>query len=248
MATAIPTSSRCPGSRRRSRGGGTRASRRRHVDGSARSHTGFNVEFAILADIDNDGKAQEVVAQENGTPQAWYEVEGRALGPPRRQRSELRPRHRRRRRQRRRPHRHPDAARLARGAGGSAGGQLDLSRRLGGRQYAGDASPQPGAPPAAAPRARSRSSASCTCSTSTATAGTTSSPAAGHDYGVFWFEQGENGQWTRRIDRQRLVAGARLDARRPERRRPAGSRHRQALHGPQRQRSRRTRAARRLLV
>ncbi len=37
-------------------------------------HTGFNIEFAILADIDNDGKANEVVAQENGTPQAWYEV------------------------------------------------------------------------------------------------------------------------------------------------------------------------------
>ncbi len=37
-------------------------------------HTGFNVEFAILADIDSDGKANEVVAQENGTGQAWYEV------------------------------------------------------------------------------------------------------------------------------------------------------------------------------
>ena len=37
-------------------------------------HTGFNIEFAVLADMNNDGKAQEVVAQENGTPQAWYEV------------------------------------------------------------------------------------------------------------------------------------------------------------------------------
>src|SRR4029453_6623474 len=37
-------------------------------------HTGFNIEFAVLADMDNDGKANEVVAQENGTPQAWYEV------------------------------------------------------------------------------------------------------------------------------------------------------------------------------
>lgn len=37
-------------------------------------HTGFNVEFAILADVDHDGKANEVVAQENGTPQAWYEA------------------------------------------------------------------------------------------------------------------------------------------------------------------------------
>jgi hypothetical protein len=39
-------------------------------------HTGFNIEFAILADMDNDGKANEVVAQENGTPQAWYEAKG----------------------------------------------------------------------------------------------------------------------------------------------------------------------------
>ena len=37
-------------------------------------NAGFNVEFAILADIDNDGKAHEVVAQENGTGQSWYEV------------------------------------------------------------------------------------------------------------------------------------------------------------------------------
>ncbi|HEY7500125.1 MAG TPA: VCBS repeat-containing protein [Vicinamibacterales bacterium] len=37
-------------------------------------HTGFNVEFAILADIDNDGKAREIVAQENGTGQSWYEL------------------------------------------------------------------------------------------------------------------------------------------------------------------------------
>jgi hypothetical protein len=36
-------------------------------------HEGFNVEFAVLADVDNDGKAREIVAQENGTGQAWYE-------------------------------------------------------------------------------------------------------------------------------------------------------------------------------
>jgi hypothetical protein len=35
-----------------------------------------NVEFAVLADMDNDGKALEVVAQENGTGQAWYEPKG----------------------------------------------------------------------------------------------------------------------------------------------------------------------------
>ena len=63
---------------------------------------------------------------------------------------------------------------------------------------------------------------------------------AGHDYGVFWFEQGDGGKWTRRTIDMRLVAGARVDAGRSERRRPAGFRHRQALHGAQRQRSGRT--------
>jgi hypothetical protein len=37
-------------------------------------NTGGNVEFAVLADMDNDGKASEIVAQQNGTPQAWFEV------------------------------------------------------------------------------------------------------------------------------------------------------------------------------
>ena len=37
-----------------------------------------NVEFAVLADINNDGRVQEVVAQENGTGQAWYEAKNGA--------------------------------------------------------------------------------------------------------------------------------------------------------------------------
>jgi hypothetical protein len=37
-------------------------------------NSGFNVEFAVLADVNNDGRAQEIVAQENGTGQSWYEV------------------------------------------------------------------------------------------------------------------------------------------------------------------------------
>jgi len=41
-------------------------------------NSGFNIEFAVLADVDNDGKAQEIVAQENGTGQAWYEVKDKA--------------------------------------------------------------------------------------------------------------------------------------------------------------------------
>ena len=39
-------------------------------------NSGFNVEFAVLGDIDNDGRALEIVAQENGTGQSWYEVKG----------------------------------------------------------------------------------------------------------------------------------------------------------------------------
>jgi len=41
-------------------------------------HEGFNVEFAVLADMDNDGKANEIVAQENGTGQSWYEAKNGA--------------------------------------------------------------------------------------------------------------------------------------------------------------------------
>jgi hypothetical protein len=41
-------------------------------------NTGFNVEFAILADVDNDGRAHEIVAQENGTGQSWYEIRNKA--------------------------------------------------------------------------------------------------------------------------------------------------------------------------
>jgi len=41
-------------------------------------NAGFNIEFATLGDLDNDGKALEIVAQENGTGQAWYEVKDKA--------------------------------------------------------------------------------------------------------------------------------------------------------------------------
>lgn len=33
-----------------------------------------NVEFAVLADLNNDGRVEEVLAQENGTGQSWYDV------------------------------------------------------------------------------------------------------------------------------------------------------------------------------
>jgi hypothetical protein len=34
-----------------------------------------SVEFAILADMNNNGRAEEIVAQENGTGQSWYEIQ-----------------------------------------------------------------------------------------------------------------------------------------------------------------------------
>jgi hypothetical protein len=34
---------------------------------------GGSVEFAVLADMDNDGQAREIVAEQNDTPQAWFE-------------------------------------------------------------------------------------------------------------------------------------------------------------------------------
>jgi hypothetical protein len=39
-------------------------------------NSGFNVEFAMLADMNNDGQAREILAQENGTGQSWYELSG----------------------------------------------------------------------------------------------------------------------------------------------------------------------------
>jgi hypothetical protein len=50
-----------------------------HIWAASVVHSGFNIEFAILADMDNDGKANEIVAQENGTGQAWYEAKNGAF-------------------------------------------------------------------------------------------------------------------------------------------------------------------------
>ena len=101
-------------------------------------HDGFNVEFAVLVDLDNDGKALEVLAQENGTGQAWYEVKNKAWVAHVVSDRSLRPRDRCRGRQRRQAQRHPHAARMARGAGRSARRQLDVSSRLGSDQRARD--------------------------------------------------------------------------------------------------------------
>ena len=131
-------------------------------------------------------RRSEVVAQENGTPQAWYEVKNGAWVT----------------------HVVSDKS-YGHGIGAgdvNGDGRTDIltprgwleapaDPRAGNWTFHADweainvrdaSDPQPGTRP-------SPSSASCTCSTSTATAATTSSPAAGHDYGVFWFEQGADG-------------------------------------------------------
>ncbi len=184
-------------------------------------HTGFNVEFAILADIDTDGKANEVSAQENGTGQAWYDVRS-ARGP-----SEARSR------------------RASASGGGAARALIDavwVAHVVSDRTYghgigAGDvngdkrtdiltprgwleapADPRTGpwtfhadweaintpATPAAAPV---KPGAPARVSELGFMHGLDVNgdgrndvvTAAGHDSGVYWFEQGSNGQWTRRI-------------------------------------------------
>jgi hypothetical protein len=161
-------------------------------------NAGFNVEFATLADIDNDGQAREIVAQENGTGQSWYEVRNKTWV------------------------KHTVSDRTY-GHGIGAGdvnkdGRADIltprgwleapaDPRAGNWTYhaawesvnvpvtprEGTAAPAAGAPPRIAElgfmhvldvNADGRNDIVT---------------AAGHDYGVFWFEQGADGKWTKRM-------------------------------------------------
>ncbi len=165
-------------------------------------HTGFNIEFAVLADMDHDGKANEVVAQENGTPQAWYEAKGGAWLKH-------------------------DVSDRSYGHGIGAGdvngdGRNDILTPRGWLEAPADprtgnwafhpvwealnvALPADGAPvaPATAPAAAQTPPRVLELGfmhvTDVNGDGRTDVLAgAGHNYGVFWFEQRENGQWTRR--------------------------------------------------
>jgi hypothetical protein len=176
-------------------------------------NTGGPVEFAVLADIDNDGKALEIVAQQNGTQQAWFEVKngawikhvvsdgthGHGIGfgdvnkdgrndiltprgwleappDPRAEGNWIF---------------HPGFAAAntpvtAAGAGGTAPGA------------------QPGVPPPAGGpttpdgQARIEELGFMHVLDVNGDGRNDIIAAAGHNFGVFWFEQGENDQWTRR--------------------------------------------------
>ena len=162
-------------------------------------NTGFNVEFATLADLDNDGQAREIVAQENGTGQAWYEVRNKAWV------------------------RHAVSDRTY-GHGIGAGdvnkdGRTDIltprgwleapadPRAAGWTYHPGwESANAPAAPPGAAAPAPAPGAASPIVSLGFIHVLDVNGDglndvitAAGHDFGVFWFEQGPGGQWTKRM-------------------------------------------------
>lgn len=162
-----------------------------------------NVEFAVLADIDGDGEAREIVAQENGTGQAWYEPSaGRWT-------------------------RHQISARSyghGIGAGDVNGdGRTDVLTPAGWLEApvdprgggdwtlheawadanrpvppAGTAPVAPGAQPEAADDQRRVQLGFMHVVDVNGDGRNDVLTAAGHDYGVFWFEQGAEG-WTRRV-------------------------------------------------
>jgi hypothetical protein len=167
-------------------------------------NSGFNVEFAILADMNNDGKALEIVAQENGTGQSWYELKDKSWT------------------------KHVVSDRSyghGIGAGDVNGDKrTDILTPRGWLEAPADprsgnwtfhpdweAINVPAMPPSAPPKPEAPPP-----STGSGQARVTELgfmhvldvngdgrndvvTAAGHDFGVFWFEQGADGKWARRV-------------------------------------------------
>jgi hypothetical protein len=159
-------------------------------------NSGFNVEFAVLADMDNDGRAREIVAQENGTGQSWYEArDGKWLKHVVSDRS------------------------YGHGIGaGDVNGdkrndiltprgwlEAPADPRAGGWTYhqAWESANTPVTPPAAAPKPGAPAAVASLgfihVLDVNADGRNDVITASGHDYGVFWFEHGADGQWTRRM-------------------------------------------------
>ena len=160
-------------------------------------NSGFNVEFAVLADVDNDGRASEIVAQENGTGQSWYEPrDGKWL-----------------------KHAISDRS-FGHGIGvGDVNGdkrndiltprgwlEAPADPRAPGWTYHPGWEPantpitsregQPPLKPGAPPRISELGFIHVMDVNGDGRHDVIT--AAGHDYGVYWFEQGDNDQWTRR--------------------------------------------------
>ena len=165
-------------------------------------HSGFNVEFAVLADLDNDGKALEILAQENGTGQAWYEVRNKSWV------------------------RHVVSDRSfghGIGAGDVNGdrrndiltprGWLEAPLDARAPDWTYHAAWEAANTPVTPRPAQNQQSSTLNSSASApieqlgfmhvvdinGDGRNDIITASGHDYGVFWFEQGENDRWTRRV-------------------------------------------------
>ena len=170
-------------------------------------NAGFNIEFATLADMNNDGKANEIVAQENGTGQSWYEVNPSASSGQGRWvkhvvsdksyghgigygdvnkdgRNDILT-----------PRGWLEAPADPRAAGNWTyhAAWEPVNGPVTPRETPGAAPPNPAAPPRVAElgfmhvldvNGDGRNDVIT---------------AAGHDFGVFWFEQGADGKWTKRV-------------------------------------------------